>query len=173
MAPGGKRPEDLIQEATDDLNALVIFGETAERLSLLGSAHKRRAWIVQGDERRKSLSEMEESYRKAHKKKYDKVSRKMDTYPLLNWLAAEVLRDCYGDKPKVTAASIRELCEEGRAYAQEKERQDPSFWNSVVVPDCDPVEALAGGALGERKQAIVDAYRRAKSAAQAPGNSAL
>lgn len=163
MAPGGEEPEKLIQEAIADLNALAKFGETAERLSLIGSAHKRRSWIVQGDERKESLSEMAESYRKAHEKKHDDMHRTIDTYPLLNWLVAEVLRDWYGEKPSVALATIREWCEKARAYAQEKDRQEPSFWNSVVVPECDLVEALAGNALDERKQAIIDAYRNARA----------
>jgi tetratricopeptide (TPR) repeat protein len=168
METGEERPEKLIQEAIDDLEALVKFGETAERLSLLGSAHKRGAWIAQGDERKKALSEMAKSYRKAHEKKYDEVRSEMETYPLLNWLAAELLREWYGEKQAVTRAEIREWCEKARAYAQEKDRQEPSVWNSVVTPECDLVEALAGDALGERKQAIVAAYHYAKARGASP-----
>jgi pimeloyl-ACP methyl ester carboxylesterase len=165
---GAPRPEELIEEATADLSRLLEFSKTAERLSLIGSAHKRRAWITQGDERKKALAKMAEHYREAHEKRYDEQRRTMDTYPLLNWLAAEILLGWYGEKPGITSAGIKEWCERARAFAEGKDRQDPSFWNSVVKPECDLVQALACAALNEQKQAIVNAYRHAKSRGASP-----
>ena len=161
-------PDQLIEDSIDDLDRLLKFNETAERLSLMGSAHKRRAWIAKGAERKEALSKMAEYYRKAHEKKYDEKRNKLDTYPLLNWLAAEVLLGWYGEKAEVTPAKIGEWCEKARAFAEEQDRQNPNFWNSVVKPECDLVQALAGNTLDEKKQAVVDAYRHAKARGASP-----
>jgi len=168
VTAGDSPPEQLIQEAIDDLDRLLKFNESAERLSLLGSAHKRRAWIVQGKERQEALAKMAEYYRKTHEKKYDEQRNTLDTYPLLNWLAAELLREWYGVKADVTPAEIKEWCERARACAEEKDRQEPNSWNSVVTPECDLVQALAGTTLDQQKQAIVDAYTYARSRGASP-----
>ncbi len=152
------KPQQLIDETIADLERLLQFSETGERLSLLGSTYKRCAWITVGDERRAALAKMAEWYRKAHEKKYNKENRKPDTYPLLNWLAAEILRAWYGSEPELTASQIKEWCETARAFAEEKDRQGPNFWNSVVKPECDLVQALADKTIEEKKQAIVEAY---------------
>ncbi len=168
VTTGTPSPEQLIQEAIDDLGRLLKFNETSERLSLMGSAHKRRAWIAQGTQRKDALSKMAEYYRKAHEKKFDEKRNKLETYPLLNWLAAEVLLGWYGEKADVTPAKIGEWCEKARGFAEEQDRQNPSFWNSVVKPECDLLQALAGSTLDEQKQAVVDAYRHAKTRGASP-----
>jgi hypothetical protein len=165
---GMSSPDQLIQDAIDDLGSLLKFNKSAERLSLLGSAHKRMAWISTGDDRKKALSKMAGYYREAHEKKYDEKRNKLDTYPLLNWLAAEILREWYGVKQGVTPAVIREWCERARAYADEQDRQEPNFWNSVVKPECELVQALASATLDGQKQAIIDAYRRARVRGASP-----
>jgi tetratricopeptide (TPR) repeat protein len=161
-------PEELIQRAIDDLDRLLKFNRTAERLSLLGSAYKRRAWIATGDERKEALSKMAEFYQEAHTNN-DKHNM-LDTYPLLNWLAAEILCGWYGVKREIKGKppNIRELCEKAGAYAEEKDRQEPSFWNSVVQPECNLVQALATGTLEKQKDAIIEAYRRAKARGASP-----
>ncbi|NTU74662.1 MAG: hypothetical protein HGA86_00890, partial [Anaerolineaceae bacterium] len=68
----------------------------------------------------------------------------------------------------VTPAKIGEWCEKVRGFAEEQDRQDPNFWNSVVNPECDLVQALAGATLDEKKQEIVDAYRHAKARGASP-----
>jgi len=161
-------PEELIQKAIDDLDRLLKFNRTAERLSLLGSAYKRRAWIATGDERKEALSKMAEFYQEAHTNN-DKHNM-LDTYPLLNWLAAEIFCGWYGVKREIKGEppNIRELCEKAGAYAEEKDRQEPSFWNSVVQPECDLVQTLATGTLEKQKDAIIEAYRRAKARGASP-----
>lgn len=162
------KPEELIEETIADLDRLLQFSETGERLSLMASTHKRRAWITEGDERKAALAKMAEWYRKAHEKKYDTEKRKLDTYPLLNWLTAEILLAWYGNEPELTVAKISEWCETARSFAEEKDRQAPSFWNSVVMPECDLVKALAGNVLDEQKQAILEAYRNARARGASP-----
>lgn len=162
------KPEELIKQAIEDLGLLLKINKSAERLSLVGSAYKRRARIVAGKERNVALKKMAEHYRQAHEMKYDEKKNKPDTYSLLNWLAAEIVRSWYGEKPGITTADIREWCEKARACAEEKERQEPNFWNSVVMPECDLVLALADASLDKKKLAIVNAYRNAKARGASP-----
>ncbi|MSN24365.1 MAG: CHAT domain-containing protein [Geobacter sp.] len=158
-----KTPEGVIREAIDDIDRLLKFSETSERLSLMGSAHKRLAWISKGNVRKIALKEMAGFYRSAHDKSYDKESGRLDTYPLLNWLAAEIMLGWYGEKPGVSSLDIKEWCELCRAYSADKERLEPNFWNSVVRPECDLILALLDSAVDDRKRTIVDSYRQAKS----------
>ena len=65
-AKTGKPPEQLIQEAINDLDRLLKFNKSAERLCLLGSAYKRMAWIVPNPQRKESLAKMARYYREAH-----------------------------------------------------------------------------------------------------------
>jgi hypothetical protein len=161
-------PSALIQEAVREVEALQQFGSTAERWSLLGSAHKRSAWIAGGDERKHALGVMASSYRAAHELAYDEGRGKLDTYPLLNWLAAEVLLDWSGNPKPDALAQIEDWCRRAEAHAAEREKADPDFWNSVVKPECDLVRALARKTLDQEKQAIVDGYRRAKARGASP-----
>ncbi|HSB80347.1 MAG TPA: CHAT domain-containing protein [Candidatus Methylomirabilis sp.] len=165
---GGVKPSDLIQEAVREVEALKQFGPTAERWSLLGSAHKRHAWIAEGDERKGALKSMASSYRKAHELAYAKGQGRLDTYPLLNWLAAEILLDWYGTPHPAALAQIEDWCQRAEAHASEREKVDPDFWNSVVKPECDLVRALARKTLDREKDTIVDGYRRAKSRGASP-----
>ncbi|MBC7962851.1 MAG: hypothetical protein H7Y05_07895, partial [Steroidobacteraceae bacterium] len=55
-----------------------------------------------------------------------------------------------------------------RAHAQDQDQKEPSFWNSVVIPECDLVLAMAGETLDQQKQAIVNSYRQARSRGASP-----
>ena len=161
-AEGGKAPHTLIQEAIEELKPLLSMSRTAERLSLLGSAHKWKAWIGSGDERKRALKEMEACYREAHESTYDKAKGRLDAYPLLNWLTAGILRNWPQRPDAKTCAGLEKWCQMAETAAAELEQANPDFWNSVVKPDCDLVRALARGDLKERQQAIIDGYLRAK-----------
>ena len=52
---------ELVNEAIDMMNDLLKFGESSERLSILGSAYKRKAWITTGNTRIAALNRMQES----------------------------------------------------------------------------------------------------------------
>lgn len=161
-------PERLIKDSIDDLDRLLKINETAERLSLMGSAHKRNAWITTGKQRKVALSKMATYYRKAHFKKIRQDNYILDTYTLLNWLAAECLQGWYGENTEVSSADFRDWSEWARAYAEELDRLEPNFWNSIVKPECDLVQALADATLDKQKQAIVDAYLHAKARGASP-----
>ncbi len=167
-ATGGESPDDLIRKAISDLEVLVSFGKTAERLSLLGRAHKRRAWITEGTERRDALAKMAAFYKEAHEMSCDEKRNRLDTCPLLNWLTAEVLKGWLGQSVGPELAEIREWCARAGAHAEAKDREDPSFWNSVVKPHCDLILALAEGTIDSQKQTIIEGYRQAKGREASP-----
>jgi tetratricopeptide (TPR) repeat protein/pimeloyl-ACP methyl ester carboxylesterase len=161
-ADGGRKPQTLIQEAIEELKSLLTMARTTERLSLLGSAHKRKAWIGSGNERKQAIKEMETCYREAHDSIYGKGNGKLDTYPLLSWLTAVILRN-WPQKPDArTCAEVEKWCQMAETAAAEREQTNPDFWNTAVKPDCDLVRAMARQTLKEQQETIVEGYRRAK-----------
>jgi len=157
-------PAKLIEKAVGELLRLKEFAATVERLSLLGSAYKRLAWISRGDERKEALKEMGSYYEKAHEQTYKGGKGKLDTYPLLNWLVAKTLRIAWygGGRKAGLIDEVETWCRKAQALAAERELQDPDFWNSVVKPDCDIAIALARGSLKDDQQEILQGYIRAK-----------
>jgi len=154
--------ERHLRKAIAELDELSKWGETAERLCLLGSAYKRQAQLAVkrrsgSKERERSLKAMEKCYREAHEKGWS-VGR-LAPYPLLNWWSAKILLS-----RKLDAASLADLdqwCEKAEAQAAEKEKKDPDFWTGIIKPDCDLLRALARQTLPQRRQVILDGYRRA------------
>ncbi|WP_425639325.1 CHAT domain-containing protein [Algoriphagus yeomjeoni] len=82
---GQKEALNMIDKVIEDLGGLAKhFGESAERWSLIGSAHKRKMHILRDasvDELMKAMSESIEAYKHA-----SKYSNYTDAYPLTNWL---------------------------------------------------------------------------------------
>jgi len=167
-ADGDKEPGELIQEAIEELERLTFFTKTVERLSLLGSAYKRKAWISFGSDRKAALECMASCYQEAHENTYQSGKGKLDTYLLLNWLVAEVLLVWPRKLKEKTLKEIKHWCRQAEARAEEKESQEPDFWNTVVKPDCDVLRALAGQTLDRDQQAIVEGYMRAKKRGASP-----
>ena len=168
QADAAKLATRLIREATRELKRLTQFAQTVERVSLLGSAYKRSAWISTGEARAEALQAMAGYYAKAHQATYQEGRGQLDTYPLLNWLVARVLL-AFPDKPNDAAlADILDWCRKAEVQAVEKEVQNPDFWNTVVKPDCDLLLGLATQTLDQDKQRIVDGYLRAKRRGASP-----
>jgi len=171
-SPEGLRPDQIIGEAIDELNTLKSFATTGERLSLLGSAHKRLAYVSAVD-RKKALASMANYYREAHELSYAGGKGKVDTYPLLNWLAAEILGVWYGaGRRRVLSGKflteIDTWCEKAEAAAAEKDNKDPDLWNSLTASDARLVRALARDRLDQAKQDILAGYQRAKERGASP-----
>lgn len=88
-----------VTRAIHDLELLLQLGATKERLSLLGSAFKRKALMVSGKDRTRALAEMQSRYQSAHELALDRDQR-TDYYPALNWLTARVLIAIREGSPK-------------------------------------------------------------------------
>ena len=79
-----------IEQAIKALDFLISMAPTKERLSLLGSAYKRKAWLQTNKaDRKKALDEMRENYQLAFNKGLE--SGNIDAYPLTNWITAEAI----------------------------------------------------------------------------------
>ena len=143
----GEQPAALVRSAVDRLTRLLELGRTGERLSLLGAAYKRQAQITSGAARRAALARMARCYREAHgPRDGEKTFTVCDTYPLLNWLTAEILHGWAGGKPGV---DIARWLEEARAEGVQRDRRDPDFWAGTVAPDCDVLVHLLAGDLDQ------------------------
>jgi len=81
----------LLDDAERDLELLLKIGKTAERYSLLGGVHKRRAMMPgqTNEERKKALKDMSRAYK--HAVTQVGVNGSGQTYPFANQLAAEVV----------------------------------------------------------------------------------
>jgi hypothetical protein len=167
---GKYSPARLIAEGIAELDTLVSLHQSAERLRLLGDAHKRRAWIETGGKRKEALAKMAGYYRKAHRLKYDENRNELDVFLLLNWLTAEILWRWYdvkgegrGERP-----DIRKWCEKAGGYEEEMRRREPDLPNSFIHPECDLILALDSSTLDAKKQAVISAYRLAENLGATP-----
>lgn len=161
LGSGGERrvPEDLLDSAELRLTQLLALCPTVERLSLLGSLNKQRAQVVSEAELRDAaLKKMAECYEKAHRRALE-ASGGLDPYPLLNWLAAEVV---HGWRTRRSGlADLEHWTRLAAEQADKKDREDPSFWHLATVADCALLRGVASGELVEHRREILDLYRRA------------
>lgn len=158
-----------LEEAIRDLAALVRMAGTTERFSLLGSAHKRQAWM-QAEPAKviSALTNMADNYLQA----FALASQtRLDPYPLTNWVSAEAMLDWFESKrePHEYRSRIPGWCDQAVSDAAGRQQSDPSFWNSVVEPDCKLALALEQGQLNETTIAeVVAGYRCAIERGSSP-----
>jgi len=139
-----------------------VLAKTGERLSLLASSYKRKAWIS-ATERETALTHMARFYRSAFELAQDQG--RFDAYPLLNWLTGEICTAWQKGLPPVDAETAPDrlrllsqaLEELDRAIQKEK-----NFWNVVMRVDAELLQALSGGELGAKQiNLIAEKYRDA------------
>ncbi len=151
-----------IKHAIEELNVLNNMAATTERLSLLGSAYKRLAWMHSvKSERKQALEKMCESYQRAYQKVREQQI--MDAYPFTNWISSEAILSWF-DKNRDSqwrenlAKEIAGLV----ADARQKLANNPQYWDSVVEPDCLLMMSLVEGQLNDETcNKIAEAYRSA------------
>lgn len=173
----GARPTGIEAEATaeitaaiEDLAALTRMGPTAERYSLLGSAYKRLAWIQRDDRAsQQALVDMAANYHAALQQGVG--HDRLDPYPLTNWLTAEAILAWHGlqgaaeDWRKLAQG----LCDRAMEEAAHGDQADPSFWNSIVEPDCRLVLGIIRGGFDEQAGGeVVAGYQRAIDTGASP-----
>jgi hypothetical protein len=119
---------------------------TRERLSLLGSAYKRQAWITTGSERTEALRRMRDNYRKAYE--LGERAGVLDPYPLLNWISAVVALRWSGDEPgEDELAAAREKLATINDELARRLARGVSLWDAVSQTEHDLVAALLDGTL--------------------------
>ncbi|MET0542426.1 MAG: CHAT domain-containing protein, partial [Variovorax sp.] len=157
-----------IAAAIAPLEALVVQAPNRERMSLIGSAHKRRAWLtLDTSQRRRSLFDMAAAYFKAWQLPGDN-----DYYPVANGAVAGVLLEKLGG---ATAGStwckkMRDLVDETAKRDASRLKAEHDFWRASGQGDLAVALLLLdgsdgskmGAALVNREQAL-NAYTRAFS----------
>lgn len=165
-----KEAMDLTREAIDLLLSLnKDFGESIERLSLLGSAYKRRARIDIANRvsLQKNLQEMRDNYLRAYEKNLA-LNGKVYTYPLINGLTARWLLQ----KTSVNNNDLGDfdaLLESARQAKMVSEINQEYFWDAIAAADCDLLAALKEEQLtAEKVSSIADAYETIGQVASSP-----
>ena len=123
---------------------------TAERLSLLGSAYKRKALISKKD-RLTTLDKMGRRYKKAFKLKRSK--KQFDWYPLLNWVAAELAASWQDEQSRKSFEAGKEKFQVWIGRAKQGLEADlavqKEFWKEVMRVDAELLESLVDDSLDE------------------------
>ncbi|MEO8753363.1 MAG: CHAT domain-containing protein [Casimicrobiaceae bacterium] len=154
------------------LTSLASFAKTPERLSLLGSAWKRRALVEQDPKvRQAALVQMRQFYWDAHQAALNSRGG-IDPYPLLNWMAAVA---CLPppQRPGVGAAASPMGAELAALLAQLEQQlrkaTDRDFWGIVQHADLELIRPLLASRFdAAARDAVIKEYRRASTRAGSP-----
>jgi tetratricopeptide (TPR) repeat protein len=154
LTPGpGQQPEAADRQ---------LSAKTGERLSLLGSSHKRKAWISEAD-REPALKQMAQFYRKAFDLARDQG--RFDAYPLLNWLTGEVCLAWQKGLPSggdATASDRARLLEQAQVEIDRAIDKERTFWNVAMQIDAELLQTLCAGELSAKQiNPIAEKYRDA------------
>lgn len=156
------RAMDLIDHSLTLLTKLVAVAPTMERLSLIGSAYKRRALVLgihRPSDMPQALRQMKTYYDKAWE--VAKADGLADLYyPASNSLAADLALNAgrsARDPDRTKVEAIRESL-------KRKTAADPDFWSVVGGTELDQYEAVAkrrlAAAAGKLSKAYEDLHRR-------------
>ena len=122
------------------------FAETRERLVLLASAYKRKAWIAEGPAQRiAALETMRDCYKRAAELQGASGDA---AYPILNWAAATLVLDWLGQKAAADVAkSLEDSIAQVRQRLEEQIRARRELWDSASLADLKLMVALREGKL--------------------------
>jgi CHAT domain-containing protein/pimeloyl-ACP methyl ester carboxylesterase len=133
----GPELADKTEKVINELKAIQSYGETAERLNLLGSAYKRKAQLISDIAKKtEALSESANYYYRA----MELASKTIRFYPLCNWLSIENalvlagLRKWNDKKTKITRKNaIADLQAECSANEENiKSIEETDYWQLVA-----------------------------------------
>jgi CHAT domain-containing protein len=141
--------------------------ETVERLSLLGSAYKRKALISVPD-RRNSLERMREYYGKASDRALAK-NRRVDPYPLSNWLTAELTLAWQNRErriPLTEVGAFKKGLSDCRLELESALKKGLDAWRKIGLCDLDLLEALCEERLDDEAHVrFLHGYREVRKMA--------
>ena len=146
----------VIEQDIRELEKLIALHPTMERLSLLGSAHKRLAVIASlakdAGAEKASIDAMYEHYGKA-----EALGRKTKNpdvfYPLFNRLMAQL---CLGACP--TPDAVKGDMAELEKLLNERVESDPDFWSAVGQTDLCLLDAITQRTLSSQQSRIEQGY---------------
>jgi hypothetical protein len=158
MAKVVAKARSEVTVASADLERLAAARPTVDRLSLCGSAWKRRAMIEQiaGDSSAEAnaISMMRTWYRRAERLALQE-NRTDLYYPALNRMAAELVVDA--NQPTWTGFKPRAL-KAVRTNLEQQVGDNPKFWSVVGVTELGLYESLAKGDLSSAVSQLTNDY---------------
>ncbi|WP_157272041.1 CHAT domain-containing protein [Azohydromonas aeria] len=170
---------ERIRRVIDELSIVARRAPTVERLSLLGAAYKRLAWVRLwaglADEQGEALLQMADAYGQALKCSDDDGS-----YAFTNWAVARLLVDELVPRPLPDGVPqdwrqrLTDLVAEQGQSAQRRQQADPDFWNEAAVADLALVSLLLAGdaaACDKAAQQAIDGYGNAMARGASPRNA--
>lgn len=131
-----------LHKAILELDLLNQRAPTSERLSLLGSACKRLAWVqVDPAQRLEALVNMANYYRQSYE--LGSKQGEEDPYPFTNWAVAKVLALRLDAGQDVDwRKTLEDDCRNMSKIARERNEKKPNFWDAVGSADCELVLLL-------------------------------
>ena len=138
-------------------------GHTSERLSILGSAYKSRAWVSEAN-RKNSLEKMKNYFEQAIQLAEKKAQ--FDPLLLLSYLTGEIVIVWQegGDKPTDDKAKmISKHLIKAREELTIKFKRNPSFWTAIMLAHVELIQKLSVGRLSNQAiNGITDIFLKAK-----------
>jgi hypothetical protein len=141
-----------------------VSGRTVERLCLLGSAYKRKAWV--SPDPKAALEKMSEAYHDAYA--LSESLKKPDPYPLLNAAAAELLVGWAAERgrppeSRPTGKAVTVGLETAKAMLVRSRTDQNRYWINIHDADVRLIEALSKNNLEKRVlSALADDYAEAR-----------
>ena len=160
--PNSRKAATLLREAETLLSELLEIGPTAERFSLLGSLHKRRAMIASGAAaRRRAIGAMAKAYDEAFKIASNNAAVD-EVYSLENRIAAQVVLSWLPGGTAAEHARIKKALGAGlqvlRGIAAQLQAST-TFFDLSATANHLLLSALAAGSVNDTaRQNIVRAY---------------
>jgi tetratricopeptide (TPR) repeat protein len=144
-----------VAEAKEKLELLMkLFGETPERLSLLGGLHKREAQWAKEHE----TGETDEHLRNAieyYSKAVEKTADQTNFYPALNLTALELASGLYPQD------EVRRLIDHAERAAGARLECVDDIWTKMSVPDMRLLKRIVDGTLIAEENTQIEEYRAA------------
>jgi tetratricopeptide (TPR) repeat protein len=162
-----QRADQLIAQALGLLQRLIDIEPTMERLSLIGSAHKRSALVAAAADRQdrvdEALKEMKSAYRRAQQ--FGETHQSASVYyPASNCLVADVAADAGTRQWTLDPKTVAVV----RSSLANRTATDPDFWSVAELVELDQYEALAAGALTSALPLLSKAYQDLHQRVQSP-----
>lgn len=133
-----------IEHAIMELDLICTRAPTSERLSLLGSACKRLAWVYSDEQpRREALLNMSNYYQKAGEMAAQ-AGRPPLPYSFTNAGMARVLAARIEDDSNgAWRPGLLERCTEMAEISRQMNETDPHIWNALGAADCELLRLVA------------------------------
>ncbi|SIN81982.1 CHAT domain-containing protein [Algoriphagus halophilus] len=152
-----------------DFENLLKFGQTRERLSLMGSTYKRKMFVQQKMGVKQSVKSLKESI--SYYEKAASMSGFKDPYPLTNWLSLERLAMLLEGKPSITLIPLdaRKALDELKSRCEKKLEEEKDYWTYANLATIQLTQLILGTPkvnLGEVKKSYNEVWKMAGNKGQ-------